>query len=421
MFTMRSLFRSLLLASLIGICMQGCSTPEKGSLQSAEYQANQRDSQSHTNGKATSPQPPSTPDEIKPEVLTVTPAPSASPAPTIAPGALQKPQLQRIAVKGIYVSAWSTNGSKFQELVSLVDKTDLNAMVIDIKNDGGQITYPSQVPLVQETGANDRVIIPDLQERIKLLKGKNIYTIARLVVFKDPYLAGKKASYALQSRSGNLWRDKKGVAWVDPFKEEVWDYNIAIAKEAADLGFDEIQFDYIRFPENGKTVDAQVKYDNPHGWSKSQAIQAFVKKAKDQLPSSVRLSADVFGMTTSTSEDMGIGQDWAKISQEVDIISPMLYPSHYSRGIYGVKTPDLQPYSIIKQAIADAKAKNVQLQQTYGKIATIRPWYQDFTATWVKPHKKYGVQDVKEQIKAAKEQGIDDFLLWNSTSSYTYR
>lgn len=421
MFTMHSLFRSLILVCIIVICLQGCSTPGKGSLHSAEYQANQSDSQSLNKGKAASPQPTSTPDEIKPEVLTVTPAPSATSAPTVAPEAAQKPQLQPIGVKGIYVSAWSTNGSKFQELVSLVDKTDLNAMVIDVKSDSGQITYPSQVPLVQETGANDRVIIPDLQEKIQLLKGKKIYTIARLVVFKDPYLAGKKATYGLQSRSGSLWRDKKGVAWVDPYKEKVWDYNIAIAKEAAELGFDEIQFDYIRFPENGQTVDAQVKYDNPHGWSKSQAIQAFLKKAKDQLSSSVRLSADVFGMTTSTSEDMGIGQDWAKISKEVDIISPMLYPSHYSKGIYGVEAPDLQPYSIIKQAIADAKAKNMQLQQNYGKIASIRPWYQDFTATWIKPHKKYGIQDVKEQIKAAKEQGIDDFLLWNSTSSYTYR
>ncbi|SDO64532.1 hypothetical protein SAMN04487897_118101 [Paenibacillus sp. yr247] len=324
-------------------------------------------------------------------------------------------------VKGIYVSAWSAVGNKFEQLIALVDQTDLNAMVIDVKNDSGQVTYSSTVPLVNEIGANSNVIIRDLRAKLQRLKEKNIYTIARIVVFKDPYLSQKKSSIAMKTYAGNVWKDSKGTAWVDPFKEEVWDYNIQIAKETAELGFDEIQFDYVRFPENGKKVDEEVKFDNPKKLTKAQVIEAFLKKAKERIGERAFLSADVFGLTTSADNDMGIGQDWSMISKQVHYISPMLYPSHYSSGIYGVKYPDLQPYAIISKAISDAKGKNQQLMQANSHIAEIRPWYQDFTATWVKPHKTYGTADVKEQIKAAQEQGVEQFLLWNSSSTYSYR
>lgn len=331
----------------------------------------------------------------------------------------QRPAKQ--IVKGIYVSAWSAVGNKFEQLVDLVDQTDLNAMVIDVKNDSGQVTYPSTIPLVNEIGANSHVIIRDLKAKLLRLKEKHIYTIARVVVFKDPYLSMKKSNYAMMTQAGNVWKDSKGTAWVDPYKEEVWDYNIQVAKEAALLGFDEIQFDYVRFPENGKKVDQEVKFDNPNKWTKAQVIENFLKKAKEQMGIQVYLSADVFGLTTSSDNDMGIGQDWSMISKQVHYISPMLYPSHYSSGVYGIKNPDLQPYAVIRKAISDANGKNQLLKQADSHIAEIRPWYQDFTATWVKPHKKYGTMDVKEQIKAAKEQGVEQFLLWNSSSTYSYR
>jgi hypothetical protein len=218
-----------------------------------------------------------------------------------------------------------------------------------------------------------------------------------------------------------VWKDNKETAWVDPYKEKVWDYNIQVAKEAALLGFDEIQFDYVRFPENGKKVDQEVKFDNPNNWTKAQVIENFLKKAKEQMGGQAYLSADVFGLTTSSDNDMGIGQDWSRISKQIDYISPMLYPSHYSSGVYGIKNPDLQPYAVIRKAIIDANGKNQLLAKSDSHIAEIRPWYQDFTATWVKPHKKYGTIDVKEQIKAAKEQGVEQFLLWNSSSTYSYR
>ncbi|TXK76027.1 GTP-binding protein [Paenibacillus sp. N3.4] len=331
----------------------------------------------------------------------------------------QKPNKQ--IVKGIYVSAWSAVGNKFEQLLDLVDRTDLNAMVIDVKNDSGQVTYASQVPIVNEIGADSNVIIGDLKDKLQRLKKMNIYTIARIVVFKDPYLSMKKSNYAMTTKAGHVWKDNKGTAWVDPYKEGVRSYNIQIAKEAAALGFDEIQFDYVRFPENGKKLDQEVEFDNPQRLTKAQAIETFLKQAKKDIGSQAYISADVFGLTTSSDNDMGIGQDWSLISKQVDYISPMVYPSHYSSGIYGVKNPNLQPYAIVSKAISDAKVKNNQLQKDNNEIAVIRPWYQDFTAAWVKPHKKYGTVDVNEQIKAAKEQGVEQFLLWNSSSTYSYR
>ncbi|MFC5451475.1 putative glycoside hydrolase [Paenibacillus aestuarii] len=327
----------------------------------------------------------------------------------------------KVKVKGIYVSAWSAVGNKFEQLVQLVEQTDLNAMVIDVKNDSGQVTYASAVPMVNSIGANSHVIIHDLPAKLKRLKDRGIYTIARIVVFKDPYLSNKKNEYAIKSRSGGIWRDNKGVAWVDPFKEAVWDYNIQVAKEAATLGFDEIQFDYVRFPENGSKVDREVIFDNPKMRTKAQDIEAFLVKAKEAVGAQAYISADVFGLTTSSTNDMGIGQDWSMISKQVHYISPMLYPSHYTNGMYGVKAPDLQPYAIVSKAISDANVKRSELTKTNPEIAEIRPWYQDFTATWVKPHKVYGKNDVYEQIKAARERGVDQFLLWNSNSNYTYR
>ncbi|WP_244209191.1 putative glycoside hydrolase [Paenibacillus ferrarius] len=324
-------------------------------------------------------------------------------------------------VKGIYVSAWSAVGNKFEQLLTLVDQTDLNAMVIDVKNDSGQVTYASTVPAVNEIGANSNVIIQDLKAKLQRLKEKKIYSIGRVVVFKDPYLSKQKSNYAMQSLAGAVWKDNKGIAWVDPYKEAVWDYNIQIAKEAAQLGFDEIQFDYVRFPENGKQVDREVQFDNPNKLTKAQVIEAFLQRAKEQVGQQAYLSADVFGLTTSSENDMGIGQEWAGISKQVNYISPMLYPSHYSNGMYGVKNPDLQPYAIVSKAISDANGKNLRLKQVSSEVAEIRPWYQDFTATWVKPHKTYRAADVNEQIKAAKEQGVEQFLLWNSNSNYSYR
>jgi hypothetical protein len=320
------------------------------------------------------------------------------------------------SVKGIYISAWKASGSSLDSLMKLLDETDLNAVVIDAKTDTGQVTYDSQVPTVNEIDADETRPISNMKGLVQRFKQKNIYAIARVVVFKDPYLASVRNDLAMHTKTGAVWRDKKGVPWVDPYNEKVQDYAIAIAKEAADLGFDEIQFDYVRFPDNGKMVDQEVLFQNGQHKSKAETIRDFVKKAKERI-TNAHVSADVFGLTTSSMDDMGIGQDWMMLSQEVDVLSPMIYPSHYRDGSLGVQNPDLHSYEIVKLALQDALKKNAQLQ----KAAQIRPWLQDFTATWVHPHQIYGTAQVKEQVRAAKVLGIDQFLLWNPSCTYSYR
>lgn len=325
-------------------------------------------------------------------------------------------------VKGIYVSGWIAGSRKMDKLIKMVNDTEINAMVIDVKNDSGEITYDSNVLLVNELKSDHRKMIPNIRQLMEELEEKNIYTIARLVVFKDPFLALKKQELAMHYKSGKLWKDQKGIAWVDPYQEEVWNYNLNIAKEAADLGFDEIQFDYVRFPDNGKKVNEEVRYYNFQDKSKAELISDFLKTAVNNLHDrGVYVSADVFGLTTTSMDDMGIGQDWNRITQEVDFISPMIYPSHYSNGMYGLIHPDLNPYEIVKQSLKDGKKKNHNLMKEHKSTAVIRPWIQSFSATWIHPHLTYTHTEIKQQIKAAQDQGIDEYLLWNPKCEYTFK
>ncbi|PYI51099.1 putative glycoside hydrolase [Paenibacillus flagellatus] len=341
----------------------------------------------------------------------------AAPSPDTEPSRQPRPK-----AKGIYVSGWAAGTSKMNELIRLVEQTELNAMVIDVKNDSGQLTYDSHLPQADEFGTDAKHMIPDIRSLLSRLKEKRIYTIARIVVFKDPYMAGKRQDWAMHAKTGQVWTDKRGVSWVNPYNTKVWRYTLDIAKEAADLGFDEIQFDYVRFPDNGQKVDREVAFQNPNGWTKATAIRSFLKQAKSELgPKGVYVSADVFGMTTTVPHDMGIGQKWEELAPEIDVISPMIYPSHYGNGALGIKNPDLQPYVIVQKAVSDALKRNEALTLANVKPAAIRPWLQDFTATWVKPHKTYGNADVRAQIQAAKELGVDEYLLWNAGCTYTFR
>ena len=322
-------------------------------------------------------------------------------------------------VAGIYISGYvAGNMKRMKQFIKLLNETELNTVVIDIKNDSGHLTYDSKLSLAQQIGADRRRYIKDLPGLIRTLKKNNIYVIGRLVTFKDPFLAASRKDFAMKRKdNGGIWRDRSGIVWVDPYNERVRQYNLDIAKEVTTLGVDEIQFDYVRFPDNGKAVDRTVHFQNKEGITKAELIQKFLTDARDQLhPLGAALSADVFGLTTSTQDDMGIGQSWVKIAAVVDYISPMVYPSHYSRGIYGIQNPDLSPSAIVKRAIKDGLAKNKTIR--HSKPAQIRPWYQAFTATWVKPHQRYGQTQIREQIVAAKQQGVESYLLWNPNCKY---
>ncbi|WP_243291344.1 putative glycoside hydrolase [Bacillus sp. FJAT-47783] len=326
------------------------------------------------------------------------------------------------AVRGIYVTGHSAGGSKLNDLIHLIDNSELNAMVIDIKDDHGNVTYqPDPSSPYYDVS---QPYIKDPKKLLKKLEEKNIYPIARIVVFKDTVLANKKQEWSFKN-GGSVWKNGRGESFVNPFLKEVWEYNTNIAIEAAKLGFQEIQFDYVRFPEGFEKRDNALQYkmgdyanleiDNVQ--KRVEAVTDFVAFAKEQLkPYGVKMSVDIFGYTATLPEAPGIGQNFSKISEHVDVISSMIYPSHWT-SYFGIAKPDLQPYELVTEY---AKVENQKLDKLESRPIS-RPWIQDFTASWLGSgnYKSYGKAEVEAQIKALNEQGIREFLLWNAGNSYT--
>lgn len=321
------------------------------------------------------------------------------------------------AVRGIYVSGNSAGGSRFNELTKLVDETELNAMVIDVKNDHGNLTYRPAKESKYERISHQ--FIKDPQAMLKTLEEKKIYPIARIVVFKDSVLAKEKPEWSFKEKNGEVWTNGRGESFVNPFLKEVWDYNVDLAIEAAKMGFKEIQFDYVRFPEGFEKRDADLNYQTgKYGESAEDNVQKrvnavtdFVAYAKEKLkPYGVDVSVDIFGYSATIPEAPGIGQNFSKISSNVDVISSMIYPSHWT-GYFGVNKPDLEPYKMIKEYSKVEKQKLEKLDNP----PTSRPWLQDFTASYLGSgnYQEYGKEEVEDQIKALNEEGINEFLLWD--------
>lgn len=327
------------------------------------------------------------------------------------------PQPDTVPIKGIYVTAHSAGGSRMESLLKLVDDTELNSMVIDVKDDNGYITYPTTTPELLEIGTTKKYI-SDITGLMNTLKKHEIYPIARIVVFKDTVLSVKRPELSFLQPDGTIWKNGRGESFVNPYRQEVWEYNVALAKEAAKLGFKEIQFDYVRFPE-GFENRADTLTFNKKEQSRVDAVAGFVKYAREQLePLGVRVSVDIFGYAASVPAAEGIGQDFVKISNDVHVISPMIYPSHYSTGWFNQKTPDRSPYETIKGAMDDTHEK---LSTTGELKPIIRPWIQDFTASWLGKgnYVKYGKAEVEAQIKALLDSGVTEYLLWNAGNKYS--
>ncbi|WP_163878007.1 putative glycoside hydrolase [Paenibacillus favisporus] len=327
------------------------------------------------------------------------------------------PQVTAPKVKGIYVTAYSAGGSRMNQLLDLIDKTDLNAMVVDIKDDAGYITYKTDNATLKQMG-KPQPFISDINQLMQRLNKHKVYPIARVVVFKDTVLAKKRPDLSFKNPDGTLWENGKGDSFVNPYSKEVWDYNIAIAKEAAKLGFKEIQFDYVRFPEGFEKRADTLKYVK-NDKSRVDTVAEFVQYARKQLaPLGIRVSVDIFGYAASVPAAEGIGQDFGKISENVDVISPMVYPSHYTTGWFGAQDPDKEPYKTIKGSMADTHKK---LDPLKDRKPIIRPWIQDFTASWLGSghYEKYGKQQVEDQIRALKDAGVDEYLLWNASNRYS--
>ena len=417
-------------------------------------------------------------------------------------------ELNRVKVKGIYVSGPMAGTAGMDNLIALVDRTELNALVIDVKNDDGYLTCELDVPLAEQIGS-EKHYIKDLPALVQTCKEKNIYLIARVVAFKDPILAEKMPEWSLHNSDGSIFRDKSGLAWVNPYRKEVWEYLASVGEAAIKAGFDEVQYDYVRFSTDSRMK--QVDFgDSTKGRTKTEAISGFTLYASERIHAAGgRISADVYGVVIDSEEDQQIvGQNYVEMSRSLDAISPMIYPSHYGPYNYQIPVPDAQPYDTVlaamqaskmvlagldpktgkkpvsadvsgndavdaaivggeavsgnnaadtaadsqstsgttavsgndavqnaenaqaadgAQAAKDAAAKIpalskeeiAQLDPTTGVQATVRPWLQDFTATWVKGHISYGPEEIRAQIQAVYDAGYEEWILWNAANRYT--
>ena len=328
------------------------------------------------------------------------------------------------AVRGVYVTGHSAGGARFNDLLKLLGSTDLNAMVIDIKDDFGDLTYmpADDSPLKPLNIGNPYMKNP--REMLKVLEKNEIYPIARVVVFKDSALAEAKPELSFVEGS-EVWKNGRGEAFVNPFMKEVWDYNVEVAVEAAKMGFKEIQFDYVRFPEGFENRADTLKYGmGEYEKSDADAVQRrvdavtdFVAYAREKLkPYDVKVSVDIFGYAATLEEAPGIGQNFGKISSNVDVISSMIYPSHWT-SYFGIAKPDLEPYKLVQEY---AKAENATLAKLENPPIS-RPWLQDFTASYLGSgnYQEYGAAEVQAQILALSEAGINEYLLWNAGNRYS--
>ena len=328
---------------------------------------------------------------------------------------------ERIKVKGLYLTGWTAGSSqKLEHYVELANTTEINAYVVDIKDDDGYVGYESQVPEVRENGTWKKKY--DVEKVLKEFHDNGIYVIGRLVVFKDPVYSLKRPDLAIKHVNGGLWKDKDGITWLNPYNRGTWDYTISIAKEAVALGFDEIQFDYVRFPDGTKKTGDFSGTDK----EKYEAINEFLAYAKQQI-TEVPISADVFGIILESPKDTeNIGQYLELVGMDIDYISPMVYPSHYALGqiVNKVKfdVPDLKPYEVVYNSLVKCRDR---ISQVEGYKAKVRPYLQDFTATWLKDRKtgkkyyqEYGPEQVRQQIQAVYDAGYEEWILWDARNTY---
>ena len=317
-------------------------------------------------------------------------------------------------LRGLYVNRWAALGRRMNELIDVSKRTEINALVIDVKDDRGFVLYKSRVPLAQQIGADTNSVMSPKKLRAILdtMAAHSIYPIARIVVAKDPLLATKKPEWSIKRKSDmQPWLDKNGIPWLDPHHREVWQYAVDLAKEAYDLGFSEVQLDYVRFPDEKRLISESV-YPLANGRVRAQVIRDQLGFVRGALRSaSIPVSIDVFGLTATDTTDMGIGQRWEMFVDQADYILPMVYPSHFAPGTYGIGNPNANPYSTIDRAMKDVKRRTASVPNA-GKVI---PWYQDFTLG----PPRYGAEQVRAQIKAGYDNGFQSWILWNPGSRYT--
>jgi len=319
-------------------------------------------------------------------------------------------RLKPFRPKALYLSLYGVGDKKLRTAaLALLETTELNALVIDLKGDRGLVPYRSTVALATQVGAQRVITISDLPTLVTDLRQRGIYTIARIVVFKDSLLALGRPALAVRKPDGSVFRDREGLAWTNPYSHDVWNYNIGIAVEAAKAGFDEIQFDYVRLPDA-----TGLAYEMP--WTEQNrvaAIDGFLTEARKALtPFNVFLAADVFGYICWNPGDTKIGQKLEHLAGIVDYLSPMLYPSSFQFGIPGFRNPVEHPYQIVRLSLEHAR------QRTHLPPVRFRPWLQAFR-DYAFGGRPFTAGEIKAQIKAAEDFGANGWMLWNPHNQYS--
>lgn len=322
------------------------------------------------------------------------------------------------AVKAIYMTSWVASSVSFRnDLVSLIETTELNSVVIDIKDYSGIIPFPVSDPLLISVGSYENRV-PDMRQFIKQLHDKDIYVIGRITVFQDPYMANARPDLAIKKESdGTIWVDYKNISYIDPGAREMWDYIVALSKESYAYGFDELNYDYIRFPSDGNMFDIYFPFSEERVLAdpyrgKALILQEFFSYLNQALDSEgVILSADVFGMTTTNYDDLNIGQILELIEPYFDYIAPMVYPSHYPFGFNNLGNPNLFPYEIVKYSLDRGVERLILASSTPLKL---RPWLQDFDYGG-----DYDIAEVRAQIQAVYDAGLTSWMLWAPSNIYT--
>jgi hypothetical protein len=333
---------------------------------------------------------------------------SSTPAISQAPAHVDKQTLEGThpsQIRGVHVTmALAGLEGKIDEYVAL-KSYGLNTLEVDIKDENGKVGFVSSAmpKLARQVGAAQPFY--DVDKVVRTVHAAGMYLIGRVVVMEDPTLSAARPDMALLRPDGSRWLNNGGLGWVNPYDQRVWRYVVGIGKAAAEAGFDEIQFDYVRFPSDGDV--SQIVYRHKVSEPKGTTIARFLRYAGSQLhPLGVRVSADLFGL--AATHDLGIGQVPKRVAPYVDALYPMVYPSHFSAGEYGIQDPDAYPGRTVARALLDFR------RQLKGKHVVLIPWLQDFSLAH-----PYTLIEVTDQIAAAKRQHTGGFLLWNPEGLYT--
>ena len=318
---------------------------------------------------------------------------------------LPKPRFRALPaeVRGVHVTmALASVRGKLDEYYSL-QSWGLNTIELDVKDESGEVAFASpSAPLATEVDAVRSYYDP--RQVVRKARARGLYLIGRVVTFEDPVLSERRPDLAIKNPDGSVWRNDVGLGWTNPYDKRVWDYNVDIAVGAARAGFDEIQFDYVRFPSDGDTDS--IVYPGKGAEPKAETIYRFLRYATKRLrPLGVRVSADVFGL--AATQELGIGQSPRKLARILDAVYPMVYPSHYGPGEYQLDDPNAVPGQTVAFSLADFQ------RQMRGKRAKLIPWLQDFSLG-----REYTLADVQDQVAAARRMNARGFLLWNAAGVY---